>query len=265
MTVMIGSAANILDRVKSLLPGRWFSWVAPIRDAIVGGLSDPAAWSYALIAYARAQTRLATAYGLWLDILSFDFLGGELMREGMQDDAFRAMIRATVLQERVTRAGMISAITVLTGNTPWVFEPWNTGDTGAYSNAASGQTFGQFGYGVGKGGYGSMILPAQTFMKVYRGSPSGVPDVDGYGGVIGGYGVGAIEYIGSAIKLQGITDAIIYRLINITKPTGSIVWTQFAEGVNTSVNVPSGALTDSGHGGALIIDSADGDIIIDRG
>ncbi|WP_439398737.1 hypothetical protein ACRQ5Q_15220 [Bradyrhizobium sp. PMVTL-01] len=229
MTSLIGSAANVLDRVKALLPPRWFSWVAPNRDAIIGGLSDLASWSYALIGYARAQTRLATAYGVWLDILCFDFLGGVLTRSGLQDDNFRGVIRATILQERVTRAGMVGAITRITGVAPGVFEPWNTGDTGGYGNQASGVIAGgQVGYGVGRGCYGSMNLPAQTFMTVYRNAPSGIPNVDGYSGVIGGYGAGSIEYVGSTSQLQGITDNLIYQIVNITKPTGSIVWVAFA-------------------------------------
>lgn len=223
----IGSSANLLSRVLKLLPKGWFQWGAPIRDAIIGGLTDSAAWNYALIGYAKAQTRLSTAYGVWLDILCYDFLGTTLTRSGMQDDAFRALIRSTILQERVTRAGMIGAVIRLTGVDPWIFEPWNTGDTGAYSNAARGEVCGQFGYGVGQGGYGSMNLPAQAFLQVHRGQPSGVPNVNGYDRPIGGYGSGSIEYIGAGTALTGVTDAMIYLLINITRPIGSIVWTAF--------------------------------------
>lgn len=225
---MTGNSADIVSRVKRLIPNRWFKWVAPYRDAVLGGLADSAAWNYTLIGYAKAQTRLATAYGIWLDILAFDFLGGTLTRDGLLDDAFRAVIRATILQERVTRAGMLSAVTKVTGLTPIIFEPWNTGDTGAYGNQAAGIIAGgQFGYGVGKGGYGSMNLPAQAFMQIYRLTPSGVPNVDGWTGTIGGYGVGAIEYVNSNTVLEGITDAVIYKVINLTKATGSVIWTLF--------------------------------------
>lgn len=261
----LGSSDNIGWRVWTKIPRRWFAWIAPVRDAVIGGVADSAAWNYTLIAYAKAQQRLATAYGVWLDVFAFDFLGGTLTRNGLQDDAFRALIRATILQERVTRAGMVAAVTSLTGNTPWVFEPWNAGDTGGYSNAAQGQICTQFGYGVGKGGYGSMALPAQTFMTVYRGAPSGVPDVDGYGGVIGGYGSGAIEYVGGDTELSGITDDVIFQLINLTKPTGVVVWTRFDEVANKPIDIPARAITDSGNGNAVIMDSANGDIIIDRG
>ena len=191
-------------------------------------MSDSAEWSYSLIGYAKAQTRLATAYGVWLDILCFDFLGGWLIRNGLLDDTFRAVIRATILQERVTRLGMTQAISAITGNAPAIFEPWNTGDTGGLSNHAAGVICGgQFGYGVGNGGYGNMHMPAQFLMKVHRTTPSGVPNVDGYGGDIGGYGVGAIEYVGNNTILEGVTDDLIYQMINITRPTGTIGWIAF--------------------------------------
>lgn len=245
MTTVIGSAANILDRVKALLPNRWFSWVAPYRDAIIGGIAGSAAWSFTLIGYARAQTRLATAYGIWLDILCFDFLGGVLTRSGLQDDNFRTLIRATILQERVTRAGMMAVVTRVTGIAPSVFEPWNTGDTGAYGNKAAGVIAGgQFGYGVGQGGYGNMNLPGQSLMQVHRTTPSGVPNVDGYTGTLGGYGGGAIEYVGSSSALEGVTDALIYQVINITKPTGSIVWVAFTAPSQVLTSETGAQLTD---------------------
>lgn len=222
-----GSSANIAWRVWSLIPNRWFAFAAPFRDALIGGLSDSAAWNYILIAYAKAQTRLATAYGVWLDVFAFDFLGPTLTRSGLQDDNFRALIKATILQERVTRAGMIAVVTKLTGNVPWVFEPWNTSDTGAYSNQAQGQNFGQGGYGVGNIGYGSMNLPGQIFMKVFRGYPGGVPNVAGYGTPPGGYGVGSIAYTNSQTAQVGLTDEMILRAINLTKPVGTTVWVQF--------------------------------------
>jgi hypothetical protein len=224
---VLGSAADILERVKRLLPTSWFSYVAPYRDAIIGGAGDLAAWSYSLVAYARTQSRLATASGIWLDILSYDFLGRFLPRTTTSDDIYRVTIRATILQERVTRAGMLNALLTLTGNQPVIFEPWNTYDTGAYSGlgmGGDGIKYGSMGYGVGRGGYGNMQLPAQTFLKVFRGASSGVPNVEGYGDPVAGYGVGAGEYTGPLIALDGITNEMIYRVINITKPTGTFCW-----------------------------------------
>lgn len=220
-----GDSENILQRVIALLPRRWWAWTAPLRDAIIGGVSDLAEWSYSLILFARSQTRLATANGIFLDILCYDFLRRNLKRDELNDLDFRRLIKATIFAERVTRKGMSTAVETLTGKAPWIFEPWNTGDTGAYSNAS--QTYPQFGYGVGVGGYGNMNLPGQVFMQVKRGASSGVPAVDGYGGYAGGYGVGSIEFVDSDTALSGITDEQIEQLIVHTKPTGVTVWMQF--------------------------------------
>lgn len=322
----IGTSADILDRVKKLIPRRWFSYVAPNRDAIIGGIADSAAWGYALTVYAKAQLRISTAYGIWLDIISYDYLNRFIIRGSMGDDAFRIFIKATILQERVTRAGMVKAITTLTNTTLWIFEPWNTFDTGAYTtprpktyltnvsntvisnvgglgtpitifigdqspssvngfnsgdqvvvkgalttvtlvpHEANGVWFidvfrsgingwlvlrgssyahgsficgtttqlidstrpfaqyGSMGYGVGQGGYGNMNLPGKAFMAITRSSPSGLPSIEGYGNTIAGYGTGSIEYISSWLAQIGITNAIIYNMINITKPTGTLMW-----------------------------------------
>lgn len=219
-----GDSDDILNRItRYLIPNRWFSWVAPLRDAVVGGLADNAAWCYSWIIYARLQSRLATATGVWLDIWSQDFLSNHLPRMGSTDDAFRASIKATVLQVRVTRAGMVNALTALTGNAPWIFEPWNTGDTGAYG-------VGTFAYGgrsaVGSGGWGNMNLPGQFFIQPVRGAGSGVPNVGGWGSIVGGYGIGLLEYFGPQLAQIGVTDANIYSIIETTKPTGVIAWTR---------------------------------------
>lgn len=223
---MMGDSANILDRILKVLPRRWFQWAAPLRDAVLGGLSDSASWGYSLIVYIRTQTRVATATGLNLDLIAYDFLGRFIKRRTLDDNTFRAKIGATILEERVTRAGMISALQTLTGNTPSVFEPWNTFDTGAYSNDANGQLYGSFGYGIGQGGYGSMVLPNQVFVVAKRGAGSGVPNVNGWGGYQGGYGAGAIEYVSqTATFMTGVTNQDINETITQTKPTGVTVWT----------------------------------------
>jgi hypothetical protein len=250
-----GSSFDIVNRVKGVIAKRWFSYVAPYRDAILGGLADSAAWSYLLVGYARAQSRLATAYGVWLDIFAFDYLGRFLIRNGRLDDAFRAVIKATVLQERVTRKGMVNAITAITGNAPTIFEPWNTRDTSAYSSPGhAGRTQApMMGYNVGKGGYGNMQLNNQVFIQVVRGSGSGVPGIGGYGGNLAGYGVGATEYIGPGSEMSGITDAMIYDMINKTKPTGCTCWIQFGAATQTLTSEAGTILTDES--GTIILTS----------
>lgn len=217
-----GDSNDIVARVKAVIPNRWFAWIAPIRDAILGGLSDVAAWNYQLYQFAILQSRIATSTGIYLDLIAYDYLQRFLVRNGNSDDVFRATILATVLQERVTRAGMINAVTELVNTSPGIFEPWNTGDAGGYSTPF-------FAYGRA-GGWGSLQYPAQVFMKVSRSGlgATGIPNIAGYGSPQGGYNIGNIEYVSGEISQTGVTDGDIYNIIKMTKPTGVICWVRIS-------------------------------------
>ena len=229
----IGSSADIQQRVLMVMPRRWWTWKATIQGWIIGGLSDSASWAYSWFVYALQQSRIATSTGPFLDIIAYDYLRRYLTRQGMSDVLFRTVIMATILQERVTRFGMIQALTNILGVAPQVIEPWHTGDCGGYGspNVAYGRA----------GAWGSIALPGQVFMKLSITGllPRGVPNATGYGGYAGGYygsgtgtyghigtDAGAIEYVGSAVAQIGVTDRIIYRIIKFTRPTGVICWTR---------------------------------------
>jgi hypothetical protein len=237
-----GDSNDILTRVKMLIPFRWFSWVAPLRDAVLGGLSDSTAWCYSWLVYIKQQSRIATSTGPFLDLISYDFLGRHLPRGQMNDSLYRTRIMATILQERVTRKGMINAVNMIIGSNPIVFEPWNTGDAGAWTGGSFKCP--NFAWGI-IGGWGSTDLPAQCFLNLTRSTFSGVPNVGGWsstGNLSGlgswsnatgsnvtpsGPGGGGIELIGPNTSQIGVTDQMIYDTINTTRPTGSICWTRF--------------------------------------
>lgn len=261
-----GESRDIVNRVKRLIPHRWFSYAAPLRDAILGGLSDTASSFYDLILFAQQQARIKTASGPFLDMIAYEYLGRFLLRSDASDEVFRQQILSTVLQERVTRAGVTSVLTKLTGNPPIIFEPWNTYDTGCYATGfpitytntvtTSGSTTvytptqlipntgpvdanalpnpaAQFGYGVGRGGWGNMDLRGHVFMKQQRGAASGLPYVGGYSSKVknvisgaGGYGRGDIAYDGPLLESQGVTDEIIESTIVNAKPSGVTAWLQ---------------------------------------
>lgn len=213
-----GDTTDILTRIKQVLPPRWFAYTAPLRDAVLGGLSDQLAWAYSFIAYAKQQTRITTSTGFFLDLTAYDYFGRFIRRRaGELDAAFMPRIKKEILRERVTRVGMVEALTDLTGRAPIVFEPCNTSDTAGYGTHC--------GYGVA-GGYGNVALNNQVFLTVYRTGLQGVPGVDGYGGSIGGYGAGAIEYVGPNMIVGAVTDSDIYSTIEATKPSGAICWTK---------------------------------------
>jgi hypothetical protein len=251
----IGDNNDMLGRLKSLIPYRWFAFVAPLRDAVLGGLADQLAWIYSFIGYATAQTRLATMSGIWLDLFAYDFFGLKLKRRGSVDDIFRARISAELLRERVTRAGMVRAITDLTGKAPVIFEPWNTGDTGGWDSVGmayagsnpgggGGGGYDRFsGYDLnrssydpqatysaivsgGAGAWGDTNLPAQFFITAYRPGLQGIPYINGFDNQAGGYDAGVIEWTDRSMISGSVTDQDIYDAINATRPTGTIAWTR---------------------------------------
>ena len=212
-----GDPSDFLSRLKSLLPANWFKGSTPILDGTLSGIASALSAVYSLAAYARLQTRIATATDGFLDLIAFDFFGYTLPRAGNETDAnYRKRIQAQLLVERGTRRGLIQALTLLTGRAPVVFEPARPADTGAYNTNT-------MGYNVA-GGYGSLALPFQSFVTAYRPQSEGIPNVGGYGNPQSGYGVGG-AYVNPA-EATGVTDASIYQLIDAVKPLNAIVWTR---------------------------------------
>lgn len=143
-----GDQADIVGRIRAVLPAGWFpapasdgTSTSPILDAFLNGAAAAGAWLYALIQNTITQARISTATGPFLDGVAADFFGTNLQRNIAEGDpAFRARIKATLLLPLGTRAGIIQALQFLTGRTPKIVEPWNTGDTSAYGE-------GTFAYG----------------------------------------------------------------------------------------------------------------------
>ncbi len=217
---MTGDQADFVTRLKGVLPGGWFRDSTPVLDGVLSGIAWALAVAYGLAAYARLQTRIATATDGFLDLMSFDFFGSALPRKSQEPDAaFRNRILAALLQERGTRRGLIRVLQLLTGRTPWVFEPARPADTGGYGT-------GSMGYGVA-GGYGSLAHPFQAFVVAYRPIGQGIPNIAGYGSPSGGYGTsGQAMYANLSLVQGAVTDADIYAAIDSVALAGTINWTQ---------------------------------------
>ncbi|MDA8252629.1 MAG: hypothetical protein M0Z28_26145 [Rhodospirillales bacterium] len=217
---MIGSATDMLRRLASLLPLRWFPDAAPVLSALLAGLADGWAWLYAMLGYAKLQTRIATATDTFLDLVSQDCFAGTLPRRlGESDTSFRGRIQRELLRERATRPALIDVVTDLTGRTPIVFEPARPADTGAYGVA--------LGYGVA-GGWGSLALPFQSFVTAFRPLGTGVPLVAGWGSGAGGWGSGAFEYASQPMVEAQVSDADIYAAIARTVPVATVAWARIS-------------------------------------
>jgi hypothetical protein len=233
-----GDSANILARLKSLLPARWFSDPAPVLNSVGGGLADGLSASYELIAYAQAQTRLQTATGFWLDLIAFDFFALRFTRRKSQPDAsFRDAIKKEIFRVRATRPGMAQAMLDLTGVAPIIFEPANPRDTGAYGMPT-------LGYSVA-GRYGSIALVNQVYMDVCRPLGQGIPFIAGYGAAASGYSDGSStfegrgEYTGPDQVDGPVTDLDIYRTVEAVRPVGVTVWTRIEDALPPPDLAPS--------------------------
>lgn len=264
-----GDSADILSRIKKLLPGGWFSSVATYRDAVLGAIGDVLAPTYSLIVSSKLQMRLATACGFFIDLWSYDYLGLEIVRRvGELDPAFRLRVQQEVLRERVTRNGMIKAMQDLTGQTPVILEPWNPGDMGALNAgtlALAGSTPGSSNGGglnaglalsvnsgclyvadsvqaAASGGAGAVgtVVSAQVLITVYRPQSQGVPMIAGLNSGAAGLGVGQNELISPSMISGQVTDADVYRTVNNTKPVGVSAWVQLID-----ATAPSSTINDN--------------------
>ncbi len=183
-----GDQSDIVQRMHALLPPWFPAGATAVLDAVLQGPGTVLSMVYGLVAFARAQTRLSTATGGWLDLFSYDFFGRTLLRSaGETDVAYASRIKANLLQPAATRPALVAALVRLTGRTPTVIDPWRPGDCGAYG-------YGGTGYGTG-GYYGSLSMPVQCFVNAYR-------------------------------PLSGsVSDAAIYQVIANTIPAGAAAWT----------------------------------------
>nr|WP_199065134.1 hypothetical protein [Chromobacterium sp. ASV5] len=210
-----GDQNDMLQRLKSLLPPTWFGDTNPIRDALMAAFSTALAWAYSLYLFALAQTRIRTASGGWLDMIALDFFGSGLTRyPGQQDDSFCNRIRINMFRERTTRYGMAKVLFDLTGRWPVIIEPARPADVGGL-----GLTI---GLGVA-GAVGSLSMPYQAFVTVYRpigngaaGWPGAATNVAGIGSVLG--------ILPSAQLQPTVTDADLIAAIEATRPAGTTVW-----------------------------------------
>ena len=165
-----GDSDDILSRLKSYTPRNWFGdWAdAPIISAILTGISTVLAACYLLVVFAKAQTRLDTSSGGWVDIWVSDFLGTTLPRKPNESDAsYIARAKIAIFQAKGTRPAMIGALTQLTGKAPVIFEPARPLDTGCMGASTGVASF------CGVSRMGSLAVPYTALITVYRPTATG--------------------------------------------------------------------------------------------
>jgi hypothetical protein len=230
-----GDSDDMDARLRGLLPP-WFPDSAPVLAGVLAAIAAAFAQAYSLLQYVIAQTRIATAYGAFLDLIAWDFFGPRFLRRSQEsDDGFRPRILAELLRPRQTRDAIATALFNLTGRYPVIYEPWSPGDNGSYGTGRTG--YGGFGLG-----YGSLQYPFQIFVTALRPLGAGIPMVSGYGGGGGGYGVGADGYVDMAQIDGPVTDAEIYACIAGVIAAGITAWTT----IEDAPSVPVTTLDESG-------------------
>jgi hypothetical protein len=226
----IGTQSDILSRIKAVLPTGWFQTAistgtsqTPVLDGVLAGPAYMMAWLYSMLQFVIMQSRRLTATGAFIDMIAADFFCKFIKRRVNETDAnFNIRIGKELFREKVTRHGMIQALTDLTGRAPTIFEPQYPKDTGCWGGPT-------LGYGVA-GAYGSLLLPFQYFITAYRPTGLGVATVAGWGNIstfevgAGGYGVGAIEYANPSMFAPPVTDTDIQNVVNDVRPSATIAW-----------------------------------------
>jgi hypothetical protein len=131
-----GDQIDFKHRIAHLIPPSWFhGGQVPVRDLLTMAAGKNLGDIYALEQYVLLQTRIASSSGVWLDRIAYDFCGPRLPRRNNEPDgAYRIRIIAEIFRPRQTRAGIIKALTDLTGKVPELYELWNPGDCGAYAS-----------------------------------------------------------------------------------------------------------------------------------
>ena len=174
-----GDAADNARRMRDAMPPAWFPLPAaigaptttPVLDGVLAGLGAAWAFAYSLLSTVRAQMRLATSSGFFLDMAAVQYFGTALTRlAGEGDAAFAQRIKVSLLPLRATRQAVTQALTVLTGQAPLIIEPARPQDTGGMSSLASPGAGGNYGYGSPGLYYGSLLAPFQCFVTATGGS-----------------------------------------------------------------------------------------------
>lgn len=216
-----GDQTDVLSRLNSVLPP-WFGYeTTPILTGLLEAFSWAGSFLFDEFVYVALQTRVTTATGNNLDLIANDFFGvnnfNRAPNEG--DESYRNRILANLIRERATRRAMINILTLITGNTPIIFEPMRPEDGGGYSVAGCGYNE--------AGGWSNPNVPYQCFIIVFSPVVSAISSVAGWNIPTGAWNTGSRA---SWVNLNNITNALnasqIYQAINNTKVEGTVCWTQ---------------------------------------
>jgi hypothetical protein len=260
----LGDQSDFTSRLLRLLPTGWFPSVAPRLNAALQGAAASLAAAFTMLSFVKAQSRIQTASGSFLDLISQGYFGGSLPRLQYEADAdYAGRIEYNLTAPRGTRDGMTAMLHQLTGNWPRIFQPNRPGDamclasianpnaagsgTNLWSNGGLpggyfNQPYANFGaVGLGYSAWGSLLLPCQVFIiiappltgiAVYSGydglGSMASPDAGGDGGLAS---LASPDVAGGGVPIVNpnslpgeITESFIYQQIYDWMPAGYSAW-----------------------------------------
>jgi len=219
-----GDTNDIVSRLQSYLPRGWFGdWSnAPVISGLLNGIASVFSVVYLLVLFVRAQARLDTSTGGWVDLWAADFFGSSLPRKANESDAsYIARIKTAIFQKKGTRPAMEAVLTQLTGRAPIIFEPSRPLDSGCLGANTGPASF------CGVARMGSIASPFSCLITVYRPTVTGGSAGAAYSNAPTWSALAAPlshGYMGSlAAEVTAATDADILAAINMTKPVATNV------------------------------------------
>lgn len=217
----IGDNNDMQRRITSLLPSRWWANVAPLKEAVIGGLGDALSNIYSFIQYTKAQSRIKTAFGPWLDLIAFDFFGMRFRRRPSQnDDSFKQAIIDEILRPRVTRDALQKAVSDLTNTEVTIFEPFNPQDTGGWGV--------MFAFDAA-GAWGDWDETYTVFLDVVKPQGTGIPTISGFDDTYSGFDKGYFYFVDDSQIVGPVTDQDVYDCVEATRASGVTVWVKIGE------------------------------------
>jgi len=212
-----GDQKDVAGRLVSILPPSWFPDPAANKWSLLQGFANVASWCFNLIAFAKLQTRISTATGVFLDLIAFDYFGrGFLRKRGQPDNSFSIGIKREVLRPRQTRAAIIEAVNDLTQTPVTVFEPWNAGDSGGFGRA--------FAFNEPTAAWGSNAYPYTIFVTAVEPAGAGIPGLSGFNDSWSGFGAGAFFFADLSTVSGLVTNQDIFNAIERSRAAGVTCW-----------------------------------------
>lgn len=207
-----GDLNDITARIAATFPP-WVPTSLPIINAVLTGVARGFAHVYRLLQFMRTQSRIKTATGGFLDLISYDYFGTNMLRRKAEPDSvFQARLLLELLRPRVTLAAVRQMLIDLTGRVPLIIEPGYPGNIGAWD-------VGTFAFDA-SGCWINAGIGNQVFITAFRPIGNGVPLVSGYDSYAGGWDVPNFSFVDLSQITGPLTDAEITAQILRTVAAG---------------------------------------------